>query len=360
MIVDPTAGGASSVTGAIRHAAQATGASFEYLLATARVESSLNPNAKASTTTARGLYQFIEQTWLETMKRAGATHGYAHYANAITRSDSGRYVVQDAALKTDILKLRSDPTANALMAGAFTNRNSELLSSRLGRAPTEGELYMAHFLGPSGAARLITLADRNPDFSAAAAFRNAARANRSIFFDRGGNARGASDVTSVLTARYAAARARQAPTAIAQAKDAIEPAGVPAVAVPVAAAVVAPVAAASTVAEPARIAAAGTVAEPARVSGAFTALASSSAPPPRVASVRPVFPNLFSVSERRDPVAPFVKELWGAPAQRSPAPYAALAAPAAEVPAPEPAAGAPLDLFRDLKPDIRALFRRSA
>jgi hypothetical protein len=348
MIVDPTASGASSVTGAIRHAAQATGASFEYLLATARVESSLNPNAKASTTTARGLYQFIEQTWLETMKRAGATHGYAQFANAITRSDSGRYVVQDAALKADILKLRSDPTANALMAGAFTNRNSEILSSRLGRAPTEGELYMAHFLGPSGAARLITLADRNPDSSAAAAFRNAARANRSIFFDRGGNARGAADVTSVLTSRYAVARDRQTPTAIAQTKEAIEPASAPAVAVPAAAAMMVPVAAQSTVAEPARVA------------GAFSALASSSSPPPRVASVRPVFPNLFSVSERRDPVAPFVKELWGAPPAPSAAPDVAPAAPAAAAPALEPAAGAPLDLFRDLKPDIRALFRRSA
>jgi hypothetical protein len=310
---------APNVTGAIRNAARATGASFEYLLATAQVESRLNPNARAQTSSARGLYQFIEQTWLETMKRAGATHGYTHYADAITRTNSGRYVVQDPALKGEILKLRGDPTANALMAGAFTNRNSELLTTRLGRAPTEGELYMAHFLGPSGAARLISLAGRNPDANAAASFRSAARANRSIFFDRQGHARGAADVTTVLTGRYNVARGGQAaPTALTQATNAIEPVQAPAAALP---------------------------------------------PPARVAAVRPVFPNLFSVSERRDPVAPFVKELWE-PARAATRSVdvspVSPAAPAVAPPAAEAAPGPPLDLFQQLKPNIRALFRGSA
>jgi hypothetical protein len=349
MIVDPTASGASSVTGAIRHAAKATGVSFEYLLATARVESSLNPNARASTTSARGLYQFIEQTWLETMKRAGATHGYTQYADAITRTESGRYVVQDPALKADILKLRSDPAANALMAGAFTNRNTEILGERLGRAPTEGELYMAHFLGPSGAARLITLASRSPETSAAASFRNAAKANRSIFFDRAGNARAASDVTTVLTSRFAIARAKHAtPTAVAHAKDAVEPASAVAAPLPTAVVFATPVSATRSAPDTAGIA---------------NAIAASAPPPARVASVRPVFPNLFSVSERSDPVAPFVKELWQPGREPSSQVDGASNAPATPTSVPPAAAstpGAPLDLFQQLKPDIRAMFRRSA
>jgi hypothetical protein len=76
-----------------------------------------------------------------------------------------------------------------------------------------------------------------------------------------------------------------------------------------------------------------------------------------------VFPNLFSVSERRDPVAPFVKELWE-PARAATRSVdvspVSPAAPAVAPPAAEAAPGPPLDLFQQLKPNIRALFRGSA
>ena len=130
MLVDSsnsTAG--STVTGAIRQAAQATGTSFQYLLATAQVESGLNPQAGASTSSARGLFQFVEQTWLGTMKQAGPALGYGQYAAAITKTASGHYEVQDPAMRSEILKLRNDPTANAVMAGAFTQANAALLSA---------------------------------------------------------------------------------------------------------------------------------------------------------------------------------------------------------------------------------------
>ena len=51
------------------------------------------------------------------------------------------------------MNLRIDPTANALMAGAFTKANAGKLADRLGRGPTEGELDIAHFLGSTGASR---------------------------------------------------------------------------------------------------------------------------------------------------------------------------------------------------------------
>ncbi len=111
----------SQVAGAIQRAASATGAGFDYLVATARIESNFNPNAAAPTSSARGLYQFIDQTWLGTLKEAGSQLGYGKYADAITKTSSGRYEVSDPAAKAEILALRNDPSANAAMAGVLTN-----------------------------------------------------------------------------------------------------------------------------------------------------------------------------------------------------------------------------------------------
>src|ERR1700749_4334099 len=102
MIVEPT-GTNPTVTGAIRQAARMTGADFKYLLATAQVESNLNPNAQVSTSTAKGLFQFIEQTWLATVKEQGPALGYAPYASAITRSWSGEYAVNDPKMYDRIM-----------------------------------------------------------------------------------------------------------------------------------------------------------------------------------------------------------------------------------------------------------------
>jgi hypothetical protein len=210
MLVDPGGSAAvSTVAGVIRQASQATGTSFSYLLATAQVESGLNPGAGASTSSARGLFQFVDQTWLGTMKQSGAALGYARYAAAITRTASGHYEVKDPALHREILKLRSDPTADAVMAGAFTNANATYLTQRLGRPPTEGELYIAHFLGAGGAARLISLAASKPNAKSTNFFASAAHANRSIFYDRKtGGARTVAEVRDALTDRYEIARSR--------------------------------------------------------------------------------------------------------------------------------------------------------
>src|SRR3954452_24975457 len=131
-----TADIATRVTGAIRDAARVTGAGFEYLLNTALRESNLNPSAKAKTSSATGLFQFIDQTWLGTMKQSGGSLGYGKYADAISKTGCGRYVVNDPAVRQQILALRKDPTANSLMAGAFSNSNAKVLTDRLGRKPS--------------------------------------------------------------------------------------------------------------------------------------------------------------------------------------------------------------------------------
>ena len=96
------------------------------------------------------------------------------------------------------------------MAGVLTQSNSFKLTGMIGRRPTESELYMAHFMGVGGAAKLINNAEDNPKASAAWLFPNAAAANHSIFYDRQGSARSVSEVYSVLTSRYAGAASSQA------------------------------------------------------------------------------------------------------------------------------------------------------
>src|SRR5262245_34753355 len=165
--VDPTR---TRVTGAIKQAANSSGTSFQYLLATAKMESDFNPTAGASTSSARGLYQFIDQTWLATVKDAGGQTGYGQYADAITKTSSGDYTLSDPATRQAIMKLRDDPAASSAMAAALTQSNSFQLTGKIGRRPTDGELYMAHFMGVGGAAKLIANAEDNPQASGARLF----------------------------------------------------------------------------------------------------------------------------------------------------------------------------------------------
>jgi hypothetical protein len=195
----------AKVAGAIKQAADSVGASFEYLLSTAKMESDFNPAAGASTSSARGLYQFIDQTWLATVKEAGGQLGYGQYADAITKTSSGDYAVSDPSMRQAIMKLRDDPTASSSMAAALTQSNSFQLTGKLGRRPTDAELYMAHFMGVGGASKLITSAQDTPRATAAQMFPSAAAANRPIFYDQEGRARSVSEVYSVLTSRYSGA-----------------------------------------------------------------------------------------------------------------------------------------------------------
>ncbi len=319
MLVDPSnLTTASTVTGAIRQAAQATGTSFQYLLATAKVESGLNPQAGAATSSARGLFQFIDQTWLATLKQSGAALGYGQYAAAITKTASGHYQVADPAMRSQILKLRNDPMANAAMAGAFTQANAALLSEKLGRSPSEGELYIAHFLGAGGAARLISAAAGNPSASAASLFPVAAHANSSIFYDRAtGEARSLAQVRDVLTARYDVA-ARSAPNMATLAQAAIQPSAVAAPSMATAPPEIPsgrtvplyPTPATTAAANvPAPVAAAATVPDTAGMTTAFAAPASPA--PARAAQGSDIFHGLFSDPGRTGPVAAVVSQLWG-------------------------------------------------
>jgi len=177
----PSAGG---VEAAIRRASTATGVDFDFLMKTARRESAMNPSAQARTSSAAGLFQFIEQTWLATVKQSGAKHGYGQYADLIQRGNDGRWRVEGSA-RNVVMDLRFDPQAASTMAGELTASNAAYLRGRTGREPEAGDLYAAHFLGPAGAAKLMEAMSSRPGASAAAMFPEAASANRSIFYRDG-------------------------------------------------------------------------------------------------------------------------------------------------------------------------------
>lgn len=177
--------GFGAVEAHLRNAARATGVDFDFLVRTARRESSFNPSAKAPTSSAAGLFQFVEQTWLATVKRHGAKHGLDRYADLITRGGDGRYRVTDPAARRMVLNLRYDAQAASLMAGELASDHAAYLRGRTGQEPTAGDLYAAHFLGPAGSAKLIEAVRNNPGASAAALFPDAAHANRSIFYRDG-------------------------------------------------------------------------------------------------------------------------------------------------------------------------------
>lgn len=189
---------------AIARASQETGADFNYLLAQARLESGLNPAAKARTSSASGLYQFIDSTWLETLDRHGAGLGFGSAADAI-QSVGGKARVTDGSVRQEIMALRFDPAASALMAGALANDNSAVLSGVLGREPDAAELYMAHFLGAGGATKFLRQLASNPDVVAASILPAPAAANRTIFYKPGGAQRSVGEVMDLMRSKMARA-----------------------------------------------------------------------------------------------------------------------------------------------------------
>ena len=171
------------IQSAIALASSKTGVDFDYLLGQAKLESGLNANAKAGTSSASGLYQFIEQSWLSVVKKHGTEHGLGWAANSIGTSSSGRLSVGDAGTKAAILALRNDPGAASLMAAEYASDNKASLEGSLNRPASGTDLYMAHFMGLGGATKFLKTMQANPQASGAALFPAAARANHNVFYD---------------------------------------------------------------------------------------------------------------------------------------------------------------------------------
>lgn len=215
---------ATPVEQAIANAAQRTSVDFGYLVAQAQVESAMNPTAKARTSSATGLYQFIDSTWLGTMQRHGGRFGLADFASQIdTRSNGTAYVANPEARQA-ILDLRNNPQIASLMAAGLAEDNRAHLTPILGRQPDHSELYLAHFLGAGGAGRFLTQMAKDPSQSAASLFRGPAAANRPVFYEPNGTARSLGGVMEFLSGKLENARAKSSAQMPAGSADPFAPA----------------------------------------------------------------------------------------------------------------------------------------
>ena len=190
----------TEVHAAIARASVRTGVDFDYLLAQAKLESGLDPHAKAGTSSATGLFQFIDSTWTRMVDRHGSKHGMEWADRAIGPGGS----IADPAAGAQVMSLRYDADASSLMAAELVRENADGLRGSLGREPEPAELYLAHFLGLGGAQQFLGALGANPDQSAVALMPQAARANRPIFYS-GGRARSVGEVMGVMRDKVASA-----------------------------------------------------------------------------------------------------------------------------------------------------------
>lgn len=174
----------SRILSAIQNASAKSGVEFAYLLNKAEQESGLDPTAKAKTSSATGLYQFIDQTWLKTVKESGDQYGLGEQARKISIGSDGVARVASEADKKAILDLRNDPVVAASMAAEFAKSNKQQLQTEVGGKIGSTELYLAHFLGAGGAGEFLNTMKANPDAKAADILPQAAAANKNVFFDK--------------------------------------------------------------------------------------------------------------------------------------------------------------------------------
>jgi len=196
------AGTTQGVAQAIKVASARTGVDFSYLLNKASQESGFDPNAKASSSSATGLFQFTRQTWLQMVKTHGDQYGLGQYASQITTDSNGVAHVSDPAVRKAILDLRKNPTVSAEMAGELDKENMGSLKSGVGGKIGPTELYLAHFLGAGGANNFISTLRSDPEANAADVLPGAAAANPSVFYDQSGTPRSVSQIYQQFAQKF--------------------------------------------------------------------------------------------------------------------------------------------------------------
>lgn len=172
-----------SIVERVVKAAQTTEMDPALLMAIADKESNFSSTAKARTSSASGLFQFVERTWLKALKTFGWRHGHSDTAAAIASDEAPRVNGQKRA---QILNLRNDPYLSAVLAAEMLKKDSARIAEKIGRPLTSGETYLIHFLGPDDAERFMRTVEEAPHTSAAALLPRPARANKPIFYEQQG------------------------------------------------------------------------------------------------------------------------------------------------------------------------------
>jgi hypothetical protein len=183
-----------AIVGDIKRASRAANVDFGYMMAQAAQESSFKPGAKATTSSATGLFQFIDSTWLQSVKQHGAKYGLGQYAAQISTDENGQPHVADPAVKQQILDLRKDPQISSQIAAEFAKSNKDEVERVLGRPANPTDLYLAHFLGASGASAMVKTVTSAGTTPAADLLPQAAAANRAVFYDNNGDAKSVAQI----------------------------------------------------------------------------------------------------------------------------------------------------------------------
>ena len=193
--VDPT------VLRSIRQASQSTSTDFGLLMAQAARESGFQANAKSASSSAAGLFQFVDSTWLDMVHRYGDKYGIGDLAQQISQSGSGKLVVANPGTREKILALRQDPTLSADLAAEYAKQNQSEIEQAIGRPLSRGELYMAHFLGAGGATEFLKTLDTKGGTIAAKLLPDAAAANPNIFYDASGRGKTVAELYQTVATR---------------------------------------------------------------------------------------------------------------------------------------------------------------
>ena len=153
------------VAGAILSAAAASDIDPHLLAALAWRESRFDPNARNHFSSATGLLQFTNSTWLRAMQLFGARHHAAAYAEQIKKDASGTLAVADKRLQTAIMRLRSDPVLSTAIAADVICEQRNAMAIRLGREVGLADLYLLHVLGVGGSSRFLAALANHPTAS---------------------------------------------------------------------------------------------------------------------------------------------------------------------------------------------------
>lgn len=140
-----------AITRALYRAHLKTGVDFRLLVLKAIIESDYGRFNVAANSSARGVFQYIEPTWLVLMHRYGKKAGYGHYADAITYSKKTKMASLSGTaryLRGEILALRHNPEAAAIIKAFQILEETDVIRGyKRGKSVTATDHYIAHMLG---------------------------------------------------------------------------------------------------------------------------------------------------------------------------------------------------------------------
>jgi hypothetical protein len=136
---------------------------LEHIMA---AESGGKQYAANPSSSARGCFQFIDSTWLGTMKKHAAALGETELAQQIYWNGAKKeWTINDPKLLKQALDKRYDVAYSCEMGILLTKDNQAALRAVTGKEPSAGELYLAHFLGANDARRVLQHSDSSANIS---------------------------------------------------------------------------------------------------------------------------------------------------------------------------------------------------